>query len=204
MKLPVIVRLGDSTFLVVLGILCKTLVLWTEELFQCIYPGSETVDKIRSGGAYYRSPRAHFLVDAALCVFHLENEFSNEELAEMTQFISRYEKLGSNLTNRITQQFDERIQSKLSELSEKGRTAKLWMTYHTLVLKIKSFILAERILNHDLHLATVVDMLPTFAAAGHTVCQRRTIIRANDATKYNNIYLCKEHIPSSENTHCQV
>ena len=42
------------------------------------------------------------------------------------------------------------------------------MTYHTLVLKIKSFILAERILNHDLHLATVVDMLPTFVAAGHT------------------------------------
>ena len=46
----------------------------------------------------------------------------------MTQFISRcrQEKLGSNLTNRITQQFDERIQSKLAELSKKGRTAKLW------------------------------------------------------------------------------
>ena len=75
-----------------------------EELFQCIYPGSETVDKIMS-------LRAHFLVDAALCVFHLENEFSNEELAEMTQFINqcRHEKLGSNLTNRITQQCNERI-----------------------------------------------------------------------------------------------
>ena len=33
------------------------------------------------------------------------------------------------------------------------------MTYYTLVLKIKNFILAERIHNHDLHLATVVDML---------------------------------------------
>ena len=56
-----------------------------------------------SGGAYYKSPRAHFLVDAALCVFHLENEFSNEELAEMTQFISRcrYEKLGSNLRGGV-------------------------------------------------------------------------------------------------------
>ena len=42
------------------------------------------------------------------------------------------------------------------------------MTYHTLVLKIKNCILAERIHNHDLHLATVVDMLPNFAAAGHT------------------------------------
>ena len=103
-------------------------------------------------------------------MFLLENVFSNKELAEMTQFISRcrQEQLGSNLTYRITQQIEERIQLKLSELSKKGRTAKLWMTYHTLVLKIKNFILAERIHNHDLHLATVVDMLPTFAAAGHT------------------------------------
>ena len=99
---------------------------------------------------------AHFLVDAALCVFLLKNEFSNKELAETAQFISRrrQKKIGSNLTNRITQQFDERIQSKL--------------TYHTLVLKIKNFILAETIHNHFLHLATVVDMLPTFATAGHT------------------------------------
>ena len=50
---------------------------------------SETVDKIMSGDASYKSLRAHFLVDAALCVFHLENDHSNEELAEMTQFISR-------------------------------------------------------------------------------------------------------------------
>ena len=100
-------------------------------------------------------------------MFLLENEFSNEELADMTQLISRcrQRKLGSNLTNGITQQFDARTHSKLSELSKKGRMTKLWMMYHTLVLKINNFILAERIHNHDLHLATVVDMLPT---AGHT------------------------------------
>ena len=79
------------------------------------------------------------------------------------------------------------------------------MTYYTLVLKIKNFILAERIHNHDLHLATVVDMLLLLLLlAIHTVYQRRTIIRSNYATKYNNIYLCKEHIPSSQTTQRQV
>ena len=122
MKLPVIVRLGGfhllKSYLGSLGYIMKDSGL--EELLQYIYPGSETVDKIISGGAYDKSLRAHFLVNAALCVFHLEKEFSNEELAEMTKVISRcrHEKLGSNLTNRITQQFDERIQSKLSELSK--------------------------------------------------------------------------------------
>ena len=83
-------------------------------------------------------------------MFLLENEFSNEELADMTQLISRcrQRKLGSNLTNGITQQFDARTHSKLSELSKKGRMTKLWMMYHTLVLKINNFILAERIHNH--------------------------------------------------------
>ena len=88
----------------------------------------------------------------------------------MAQFISRcrQEKLGSNLTNRITQQCDVRIESKLSELSKKGRTAKLWMTYHTLILKTLSLQKESIITIYTWHLATVVDMLPIFAAAGHT------------------------------------
>ena len=42
-----------------------------------------------------------------------------------------------------------------------------WVEYHKLVTKIKTFIRAERLNNWDLHLATVADMLPTFAAARH-------------------------------------
>lgn len=172
MNLPVIVRLGGfhllKSYLGSLGYIMKDSGL--EELFQCIYPGSETVDKIMSGGAYYKSLRAHFLVDAALCAHILEGEFSDEELEEMKLFIVRCkeEKLGSKCSNRITQFFDEKINKKLSELAKKGRSAKLWMNYHSQVMTIKNFILAERLHNHDQHLATVVDMLPTFAAAGHT------------------------------------
>ena len=172
MKLPVIVRLGGfhllKSYLGSLGHIMRDSGL--EELFQCVYPGSETVDKIMSGGAYYKSLRAHFLVDAALCAYLLEDEFTDEELEEMKLFIvrCRQEKLGSKFNNRITQHFDERINRKLSELSSKGRTAKLWMSYHSQVLTIKNFILAERLHDHDQHLSTVVEMLPTFAAAGHT------------------------------------
>ena len=82
MKMPVIVRLGGfhllKSYLGCIGYIMKDSGL--EELFQCIYPGSETVDKIMSGGAYYKSLRAHFLVDAALCIYLLENEFSDDDL----------------------------------------------------------------------------------------------------------------------------
>ena len=64
------------------------------------------------------------------------------------------------------------------------------MTYHTLVLKIKNFILAERIHNHDSHLATVVDMLPTFA--GHTQYAKGARLYVQIMQRnINNIYLCK-------------
>ena len=66
-----------------------------------------------SGGAYYKSLRAHFLVDAALCPYLLEGEFSDEELDEMKLFIIRceQEKLGSTLDCRISQHFDEKIEN---------------------------------------------------------------------------------------------
>ena len=95
-----------------------------------------------SGGAYYKSLRAHFLVDAALCPYLLEGEFSDEELDEMKLFIIRceQEKLGSTLDCRISQHFDKKIERKLAGIAKRGRTAKLWINYRTQVLTIKNFI----------------------------------------------------------------
>ena len=90
-----------------------------EKLFQCIYAGIETVDLVMSGGAYYKSLRAHFLVDAALCPYLLEGEFSNEELDEMKLFIIRCEQenLWSTRDCRISQHFDEKIERKLAGIA---------------------------------------------------------------------------------------
>jgi hypothetical protein len=121
MKLPVIVRLGGfhllKSYLGCLGHIMKDSGL--EELFQCVYPGSDTVDKIMTGGAYCKALRAHFLVDAALCAYLLGEEFTDEELEEMKLFIEKckQDKLGLTISNRITLEFDERINRKLMELS---------------------------------------------------------------------------------------
>lgn len=172
MKMPAVVRLGGfhllKSFLGSVGFIMKDSGL--EEVFQCLYPGEDTVDKILSGGAYYKALRANFLVDAALCSFLLKNEFSDEELKDMQEYIirCRTNKLGAKNEERIVKYFDTKIQKKLQEVSDVGRTSKLWIQYHSFVNLIKDFIRAERMHDHDLHLACVVRMLPVFAAAGHT------------------------------------
>ncbi|KAJ8043143.1 hypothetical protein HOLleu_10106 [Holothuria leucospilota] len=49
------------------------------------------------------------------------------------------------------------------------RTGSLWLQYMGMVDLLRLFIKAERTGNWDLHLATVNDMLPFFAAAGHNL-----------------------------------
>ena len=110
----------------------------------------------------------------------------------MTQLISRcrQRKLRSNLTNGITQQFDVRTHSKLSELSKKGRTTKLWMTYHTLVLSLQKETIIMIYTWQPLLICFL--LLPLLATHSIPLYQRRTIICSNNATKYNNIiYLCR-------------
>lgn len=50
---------------------------------------------------------------------------------------------------------------------ENHRTAVLWLQYMKMVDIIRKFIKAERTGNWELHLQSVRNMLPFFAAAGH-------------------------------------
>ena len=90
MKMPVIVRLGGfhllKSYLGCIGYIMKDSGL--EELVQLIYPGSESIEHIMSGGAYYKALRVHFLIDAALCCYLIQNCFSLNELEEMEIFIT--------------------------------------------------------------------------------------------------------------------
>ena len=52
-------------------------------------------------------------------------------------------------------------------LSDKSRTAKLWLQYIEYVEILKLLILAERTCNWNLHLLAVGKMMNLFAAAGH-------------------------------------
>ena len=58
------------------------------------------------------------------------------------------------------------IKDKFKALTSNSRTAALWSTYHKIICLVKDFIRSERLHDFDLHLATVANMLPIFAAAG--------------------------------------
>ena len=64
-----------------------------------------------------------------------------------------------------------RIKGKLDDLKQTmtTRTAMLWLQYMDMVSILQSFLKAQRMANWKLHLQTVQDMLPYFAASGHSL-----------------------------------
>ena len=64
-----------------------------------------------------------------------------------------------------------RIKGKLDDLKQTmtTRTAMLWLQYMDMVSILQRLIKAERMANWKLHLQTVQDMLPDFAASGHSL-----------------------------------
>ena len=64
-----------------------------------------------------------------------------------------------------------RIKGKLDDLNQTmtTRTAMLWLQYLDMVSMLQRFIKAERMANWKLHIQTVQDMLPYFAASGHSL-----------------------------------
>ena len=73
-----------------------------------------------------------------------------------------------------------RIKGKLDDLKQKmttTRTAMLWLQYLDMVSILQRFIKAELMANWKLHLQTVQDMLPYFAASGHSLTLCKVCIR---------------------------
>ena len=74
------------------------------------------------------------------------------------------------MLNRISKIFEEK------KSSFKGRTAKLWIEYMKMVDLLRKFIKAERTGNWKLHLQSVEEMLPYFAACGHNLYAKSAYI----------------------------
>ena len=83
------------------------------------------------------------------------------------------EKLGSQYKIFFIHGVQEIIKKKLKAFDLTGRTATLWLQYHDQVQLVKDYIRAERLSEFDNHLASVCEMLPTFAAAGHSQYAKR-------------------------------
>ena len=79
-----------------------------EDLMRLVYPGDVT--HIMDGGSYYKSLRAHFLIDSALCCYLLKDDMAEEDLGDMACYIAECsnDKLGINHNNRVVQNVSER------------------------------------------------------------------------------------------------
>lgn len=139
-----------------------------KELFNTVY-AMNSIDKMMTGHAYYRALRAHLLAHAVLMKFVLEiGGLSPEIEAELDNILCPIDKsviLASNPYECVA--IKEKVCQTFHQLKERGATAQLWVQYIEMVFLLKTFILAERMGNWDLHLETIWRMLPYFHASGH-------------------------------------
>ena len=64
--------------------------------------------------------------------------------------------------NKLEKAFSKKIES-----LKNNRTSTLWIQYMTTVQIVCRFLRSERLGNWDVHLSTLHEMLPYFAACGH-------------------------------------
>ena len=174
LKMPIVVRLGGfhllKSYLGSVGHIMSGSGI--EDLIKIVFPsiGDSTVSHIMSGGAYYKALRCLFLIDAALVTHLMKGSLSDDELKVVrTSIKSTIDvRSGSGQMTGEVLKFKDILEQKLIDLTTMGRTPRLWIQFHKYVTVIKAFIRAERLHLIDLHFSCVVEMLPTFAAAGHT------------------------------------
>lgn len=150
-----------------------------QETFETIY-AANSVTHMMSGKAFSRAVRGHFIVDNAVntllreIVPQVNGERQNDWNAMLSEIDGLYEKVFSGhiqldevTTHEILKSAKEIFEQVKQRLSQKSRTAKLWIQYTDMIQLLRSFIRSERTGNWILHLVTLKKMLPYFAAAGH-------------------------------------
>ena len=165
-KLDIVCRLGGfhtlSSFAGSLGHLMKGSGI--EELFSQVY-AEHTVTHMISGKAISRALRAHFLAESALVTLLIEEIIDESDVFALDGQDSN--EIEKKMSSDEFIKFREKIEEKLSALTAKSRTAKLWILYLKYISTIKKFIVAERTSNWPLHLEATKEMLTLFAATGH-------------------------------------
>ena len=120
-----------------------------------------------SGHAYARALRGHFLVCAALNALMLEENIDCLADINLSQFQNVYNSL-FDVSSETISIVNESVVTNLSQtldkisanLSSQSRTGKLWINYLRHINILRLFIYAERTGNWDLHLYSVVEMIP--------------------------------------------
>ena len=100
---------------------------------------------------------------------HEDNNLNDlEGAAELLDGLLDGESVDDALLSEIPGRISEKIKQERETLTN-SRTAQLWFKYMDMVHILCRFIKAERTGNWNLHLSTVQEMLPYFAASGHNL-----------------------------------
>ena len=167
----VIVRLGGFHLLMSFMGAVGTIMAGSglKDLF-CVIYAENSVEKMLSGHAYSRAARAHILAHAALSSLVLEQlELTNEESSAVEKIIVDGDKSIVLRAHENSKLYSVRMKLKnmLCKVESNGPTSKLWVQYLRMITLLKDFIQAERMGYWNLHVDTIIEMLPYFHAAGH-------------------------------------
>ena len=99
-------------------------------------------------------------------------------------------KLSDDLNEVINSETLQKVKTLVDqtiEESSKSRTGKLWIQqYMRMVALMRQFIKSERTGNWELHLKTLMEMLPYYAAAGHNNYMKSTYIYLQNMLELKN------------------
>ena len=124
-----------------------------------------------SSAAFSRSLRAHFLTETALMQLMFDDLKPEVVPAELLSFATSFLKNEVSPGNAAASPLVVRVLTALESAmreKEKSRMGRLWLSYIRMVQIMKLFVCAERSGNWQLHLHAVTEIIPYFAAAGHT------------------------------------
>ena len=182
-------------------------------VFETIY-APNAVTHMMTGKATARAIRAHFLVDTALNALLVTKAFDNPWTYMETTTDSKTSLSPLGTTNKDLQEatdlFEElmlgrqqltedicnhealrRIEKQILEYRESVkslRTSTLWFQYMNMVDILRRFLKSERTGNWKLHLQSVSDMLPYFAASGHNLYAKSARLYLQDMMQLENTH----------------
>lgn len=112
-------------------------------------------------------------------VSEIMDEDCKEELAVAKQLVTQLEEGKSTVQEVCSSEIVHKISKRLEQTKssfQSQRTAVLWMIYMRMINILRKSIKAERTGNWSLHLQSVYDMLPYFAATGHILYTKSAYI----------------------------
>lgn len=142
----------------------------------CEIYGENAVIHMMSGKAVQRSFRGHLLMNK--CLNKLIVSEMIDEQPELAPKVSNAEDIYNSLikgrmamndvqASETLSQLASAIDSKRDGLRARSKTIKLWLGYQEMVTLAMSLLKADRTGNWQMHLQTLFECLPIFAAAGH-------------------------------------